>query len=237
MAKTNGMAIARRAVPWDSAVVVDGTYDRAPEVAFTMIGRKRLDNVEECVRQVLEDAVPGDLIETGVWRGGDAIFMRALLKVHRITDRTVYVADSFEGLPAPDLEKYPDDSFSDLHLRDDLAISVEEVKANFRRFGLLDDHVTFVKGWFKDTLPALASHTWSIVRLDGDLYESTMDGLRNLYPTLSPGGFLIVDDYGAYEACRKAVHDYRDEVGSTEEIQVIDRFGAFWRKQMSRLGS
>jgi O-methyltransferase len=74
---------------------------------------------------------------------------------------------------------------------------------------------------------------WSVVRLDGDLYESTMDGLANLYPGLSPGGFLIVDDYGGLAPCRAAVDDYRRDNRIAEEIVEIDWAGVYWRKAMA----
>jgi len=199
-----------------------------PKFAQTMVGAKRLDNVRNCVERVVEDDVPGDLIETGVWRGGVVIFMRALLDAYGDENRAVYVADSFRGLPPPD-EAYPADAESQLHTSASLAISRDEVAKNFERYGLLDDRVRFLEGWFKDTLPTVADRTWSVVRLDGDMYESTMDGLTNLYPRLSVGGFLIVDDYG-YEPCRRAVADYREANGIDEPIEAIDWLGAFWRR-------
>jgi O-methyltransferase len=199
-----------------------------PKFAQTMVGLKRLDNVHNCVARVVADGVPGDLIETGVWRGGVVIFMRALLDAYGDENRVVYVADSFEGRPAPDAA-YPADADSQLHVSKSLAISRDEVAKNFERYGLLDDRVRFLEGWFKDTLPSLQDRIWSVIRLDGDMYESTMDGLRNLYPQLSVGGFLIVDDYG-YEPCRQAVVDYRAELGIDEPIEEIDWLGAFWRR-------
>ena len=87
-----------------------------------------------------------------------------------------------------------------------------------------------LEGWFKDTLPTVADRTWAVIRLDGDMYESTMDALTNLYPQLSPGGFLIVDDYG-FEPCRQAVADYRAAHGIDEPIEEIDWLGAFWRRE------
>ena len=202
-----------------------------PAMGDTMIGRKRLDNLHACVETVLVDEVPGDLIETGVWRGGATILMRAILAVHGVEDRRVWVADSFEGVPPPDPDRSPADAGDRLHTQPVLAVSLEEVRANFARYGLLDENVRFVQGWFKDTLPALADVPWAVIRLDGDLYESTMDGLMNLYPGLSPGGFLIVDDYGAMPPCNEAVHDYRSEHGIDEPIETIDWTGIFWRKQ------
>jgi hypothetical protein len=200
-----------------------------PPWPLTMIGARRLDNVEQCMRSVLEEDVPGDFIETGVWKGGTTIFMRGVLRAYGITDRRVYVADSFEGLPAPDATNYPADRGSDFHLWPGLAIDLAAVRENFGRFGLLDDQLEFVKGWFRDTLPALRGHTWAIIRLDGDLYESTMDALENLYDDLAVGGWLIVDDY-EIEACRQAVTDFRASRGVTDEINAIDGYGVCWQK-------
>ena len=188
-----------------------------PLSAHTMIGKKRLDHLQSCVEQVIQDQVPGDLIETGVWRGGASIFMKAILKAHGITDRSLYVADSFAGLPKPTHPIDKLDAGNDFYKDAQLAVSLETVQANFRAYNLLDGQVKFVKGWFCDTLPGIPSSSFAVVRLDGDLYQSTMDGLVNLYPKLSAGGFLIVDDY-AIPACKKAVQDYRQEHGIKEPI-------------------
>jgi hypothetical protein len=206
--------------------------DDWPSLALTMIGRKRIDNLQQCIESVLRDKIPGDLIETGVWRGGAVIFMRGVLKAHGVNDRTVWVADSFEGLPRPDAKTYPADAGDNTFRRSALAVGLEEARANFERFGLLDDQVRFLKGWFCDTLPAAPIEQLAIARLDGDLYESTWDALVNLYPKLSPGGYLIIDDYGAFPACKKAVHDYREAHQVNEEIDRIDWTGVYWRKAM-----
>ncbi|WP_299135342.1 TylF/MycF family methyltransferase [uncultured Tenacibaculum sp.] len=202
-----------------------------PSYADTMIGLKRLENIQFCFNEIIKDNIPGDFIETGVWRGGATIFMKALLNDLKIKDRNVWVADSFEGLPPPNETLYPEDK-GDLHdtKSDHLAISLETVKYNFQKYDLLDDSVKFLKGWFKDTLPTAPIEKLSIIRLDGDMYESTMDGLVNLYPKLSKGGFIIIDDWGAVEACKKAVIDYRKTNNITEEIKTIDWTGAYWRK-------
>jgi len=203
-----------------------------PSMAQTMVGFKRLDNLQFCVESVLANHVVGDLIETGVWRGGSTIFMRAILKAHGITDRCVWVADSFQGLPHPDAVKYPTDMDDPHHQFVNLEVSLEQVQANFQRYDLLDGQVHFLKGWFKDTLPTAPIKKLAIIRLDGDMYESTMDGLVNLYPKLSPGGFLIVDDYGALPACKKAVHDYREQHGISEKICAIDWTGVYWQRSV-----
>jgi O-methyltransferase len=205
-----------------------------PARAHTMIGLKRLASLRACVETVLDDRVPGDLIETGVWRGGTTIFMRAILKARGVTDRLVWVADSFAGLPPPDTARFPSDEGITLHLFSQLAVSLESVRENFRRYGLLDEQVRFLKGWFRDTLPTAPIRRLAVLRLGGDLYESTIQALDALYPKLSPGGYLIVDDYGNVAACRQAVHDYRAEHRVTEAIERIDWGGVFWRRESNR---
>ena len=192
-----------------------------------MIGRARMRNIRDCVESVIADDVPGNLIETGVWRGGACIYMRGILAAHGVENREVWVADSFAGLPEP---HHPADAELDLHTFDELAVSLDEVRNNFARYRLLDERVNFVKGWFRDTLPALRDREWAVLRLDGDMYESTMDSLRNLYAGLSPGGFLIVDDYLAISNCRKAVEDFRAEQHISDPIEAIDDQSVFWRK-------
>jgi O-methyltransferase len=200
-----------------------------PSRADSMIGLRRMDNLERCIQTVIEDDVPGDLIETGVWRGGATIFMRAVLKAFDDSTRKVWVADSFEGFPAPDVSGYPadaTDSYAGVN-----RIELEQVRHNFERYGLLDDRVEFLVGWFKDTLPQAPIEHLAVLRLDGDLYESTWQAMEALYPKLSPGGFCIVDDYGFLPAqCGRAVDDYRRTHGIVDDIVDIDGYGIFWRK-------
>ena len=200
-----------------------------PARAETMIGLKRMANIRMAVESVLTDGVPGDLVETGVWRGGACIFMRGILKAHGVTDRQVWACDSFEGLPAPNPVLYPADSIDHHHEYPELAAGLDQVKHNFRRYGLLDDQVTFLEGWFADTLPTAPINTIAVLRLDGDMYESTMQALEPLYPKLSPGGYCIIDDY-QLDNCRAAVDEYRARLGIEDELVPIDLASAYWRK-------
>lgn len=202
-----------------------------PLHALTMIGRPRLQNIRFCIESALKTDVPGDVIETGVWRGGASIYARAVLKAWGVDDRRVWVADSFQGLPPRDVTSYPADStMISLDEYEELAISLEQVQANFERLHLRDDQVRFVQGWFKDTLPALSNERWAVIRLDGDYYESTIQALNSLYPNLSPGGWVIVDDYHMFEACRQAVGDYRTEHGIDAEMVGIDHHAVMWQR-------
>jgi hypothetical protein len=191
---------------------------------------KRLNNIHYCMKEILSNHIPGDFIETGVWRGGATILMKAILKAYGCEDRNVWVADSFEGVPPPNPEKYPDDAGIHLNQLSELAISLEKVQAHFKRYGLLDNKVIFLKGFFSNTLPTAPINQIALLRLDGDLYESTMDGLVNLYPKVAIGGYVIVDDFGAIPACAKAVRDYRQKHNITDPIIRIDWTGVFWQK-------
>jgi O-methyltransferase len=200
-----------------------------PADAETMIGRARLDNIEQCTVDVLRKNVPGDLIETGVWRGGASIFMRGVLAAYGDRRRCVWVADSFQGLPvvdAPPGESRPGDT---LWKYSNLSVDLRQVQSNFARYGLLDEQVRFLSGWFSDTLPGAPIDRLALMRLDGDLYGSTMDALVALYPKLSVGGYVIVDDL-ALAQCREAVDDYRQRRGIDETIVMVDSTGGYWKK-------
>jgi O-methyltransferase len=201
-----------------------------PPTAETMVGTARTSNVVECCTTAVLDGVPGDFAETGVWRGGTTILMRGVLRALDDPDRRVWVADSFEGLPAPAADAHPTDVGIDWSHVEVLKVGADEVRDNFARYGLLDDRVRFLKGWFADTLPGAPIEQLSVLRLDGDLYGSTMDALRALEPKVASGGFVIVDDYGGWEPCRAAVDDYRAEHGITAEIRTVDWTGVWWRK-------
>ena len=201
-----------------------------PVVAHSMIGVYRREHLRQLTERVIAEQVPGDLIETGVWRGGACIMMRAVLKAHNETTRRVFVADSFQGLPPPDVAAFPADAGQDNSVFGPLMVSAAQVAENFRAYGLLDEQVVFVEGWFRDTLPGLDSQRLALIRLDGDMYESTIQALDALYPKLSVGGFVIIDDYGSWPACKQAVHDFRDANAITDEIIRIDDNGVWWQR-------
>lgn len=202
-----------------------------PARAESMIGLRRMQNIQDCIEAVIRDDVPGDLIETGVWRGGACIFMKANLNAWGDTTRTVWVADSFQGLPKPNAVAFPADEGDKLHVQTGLNVGVDQVRHNFERYGLLDERVQFLVGWFKDTLPTAPVEQVALMRLDGDMYESTIQAIEALYPKLAPGGFCIVDDFGSHASqAGQAILDYRKAHGITEEIVDIDGFGAYWRK-------
>lgn len=196
-------------------------------IGASMIGRARMDNLQMTIETVIGDGVPGDIIECGVWRGGAMAFAKGVLDAHD-ERRNVWLADSFQGLPVPDhasdtvdlrTAKYPM-----------LAISEDRVRMLFQRLGMLDDHVRFLPGWFDDTLPTAPIDRIAVLRLDADYYASTMTALGALYTKVSPGGFIIIDDYGVLEPAQQAVDQFRADQGISAPLLDIDGAGVYWRK-------
>ncbi len=205
--------------------------------AVSMLPMARVDNIYQCIRDVVERDVPGDVIETGVWRGGATIFMRAVLAALGDTSRQVWVADSFEGLPEPDAERFPLEAerFHGSVIQrgyDRFAADLDAVKRNFEAYDLLDDRVRFLPGWFSNTLPDAPIDRLAVLRLDGDYYESTMDALDALYPKLSAGGYAIIDDYGedSWTNCRQAVDEFRATHGIDDELVEVDSKCWYWQR-------
>lgn len=205
--------------------------------AVSMVTHARFDSLRSCIEDILCTGTPGDFIEAGVWRGGASIFMRGILKAYGVIDRVVWAADSFEGLPKPDADQFPLEAQVQAgpvmqKLYRNLAATLEEVQRNFQAYGLLDDQVRFLKGWFCDTLPTAPIPSLSLMRLDGDFYESTRDGLNSLYDRLSVGGYVIIDDYGedTWTYCRKAVDEFRAERNIRDPLVPVDSACVYWKR-------
>jgi O-methyltransferase len=197
-----------------------------PLHGLTMVGLGRLDDLQHCVETVAADGVDGDLIEVGSWRGGASMLMRATLNTLG-EERTVYVADSFQGFPQLDGE---DEHAARLSAFEFLAVPETEVRESFARLGL-DRGVQIVAGFFEETLAGLSGRRWAIVRLDADSYDATRLALEWLYPGVETGGYLIADDYGSCEGCRRAVDEFRREHAISEPIEAIDHTGTRWRRE------
>jgi len=195
------------------------------EDAETMLGIKQLDQMQACITDVVRRKVRGDVLEAGVWRGGMTIFMRGVLKAVGEHQRRIWVADSFEGLPDPEKAS---DSFG--WKKGAMAVSLDQVRSNFARYGLLDEQVVFLKGLFNETLPGAGIVALSVLRVDADLYESTRDVLHHLYPKLSTGGYAIFDDYQNLKDCQRAIDEYRLQHHIEDTIVKIDKRAVYWVK-------
>lgn len=184
----------------------------------------QLDLLEKIIIEIDRECIPGDFIETGVWRGGAVIFMRAVLEAYQIPERIVYAADSFAGIPPNKIERNdPVDLWTDRW-----EAGIEEVKENVRRYGLLDERFIFIRGLFEDSLPSSNIKSLALIRLDADSYESTMTTLSILYPKLSEGGFVIIDDWHL-PGCRAAVDEFR-KVNKINSKMVHDPANEYWIK-------
>jgi O-methyltransferase len=198
------------------------------ENSLTMIGVERMNNIQKLFEHIVNEDVEGDLVEAGVWKGGATIFMKGLVEVYDQRTRNVWVVDSFEGLPQ---STYPQDMEIDWSSFVGLKVSLDEVQDNFRKYGLLDERVKFVKGWFKDTLPSIEIDKIAILRADADMYESTSDILNHLYEKVTKGGYVIIDDYSSVDGCKEAVDEFRVKHRIDSEMVNIDWTGVYWRKE------
>lgn len=217
------------------------------EDSYSMLGFARMMNIWDLVDRIWKEGIPGDLCECGAWRGGATILMKKLLETYDFKQpRRVFVCDSFAGFkPITHAEDLKDDRSNELpKLSHVFSVSLEQVKENFRKFNVLDDSVIFVEGYFEDSLKADRTiGPLALLRCDADLYEPTYAALDALYPKVSPGGYVIFDDYSSVPSCRQAVHDYlagqaaRDYlVGHSKHIPFhrIDWTGVWFRKPWTR---
>lgn len=195
--------------------------------ALTMVGEPRLLNVEACIRSVVADGIPGDVLEAGCWRGGVGIYASAVLEVLQ-DERMVWLCDGGKhGFPPPD-PRYPEDAGDHLHERWSAACPLDHVRRFAQLYGY--ERLRLTEGHFADTLPTLPVDRLAILRLDGDTFGATTTTLNCLYDKLVVGGYLIVDDYAPHCRSAAAVDAFRLAHGISEPITRVDWAGAFWRK-------
>ena len=194
---------------------------------FTMVGIESLTDLARQVQSVLTTKIPGDLVECGVWRGGASFLMAEILKRAGVSNRKVWLFDSYEGLPAPD---QIDGEFAaqvadhpDLHY-DNNAVSLEEVQRNAETLGL-GSYTQCVKGWFDRALPVARGRIGpiAILRIDCDWYSSVRCCLDNLYDLVSNDGFIIIANYYGFDGVALAVHDFLAERRLPHRIESVMR--------------
>jgi len=193
-------------------------YSKCKE--FTMTSIERMYALYHAVKYVTLSKIKGDIVECGVWKGGSMMLAAMILKKMKVTSRRIFLYDTFEGMSPP---RNIDRDFMKKKAKDYLAkeeklngpvwsyASLEEVKANMNKTGYPDDNMIFVKGMVEKTIPLYSPWKIALLRLDTDWYSSTLHELNTLYPRLQKKGILIIDDYGHWQGCRRAVDEYFSE--------------------------
>jgi Macrocin-O-methyltransferase (TylF) len=204
-------------------------YEQCRE--YTMTSWERLYALYKSVQYVVENGIPGDIVECGVWRGGSMKLAAHVLLALGLTDRTLFLYDTFEGMTEPDPE-VDLDSYGNKATNDWLEVQrrgvkwsyapIEEVRDVIAGSGYPMDKVVFVKGPVEDTIPATVPDRISLLRLDTDWYSSTKHEIEHLYPRLSMHGVLLLDDYGHYQGARRAIDEYFDRAGKRPFLVRID---------------
>lgn len=244
----------------------------------TLIGPKRLDNIEQCIKHITSHNIQGDIVEAGCWRGGALIYLKACLAIYdnNKNSRKIWGADLFpesnqlissrskllliksllkirqllplnlrQRLANRIMEAFPNErydnstlnkifAFADslTYIEKDSLISTahQDVLEAFKRYDLYDDSIQLMPGWFSETLPIMKQDITKIalLRLDADFYQSTLDVLTNLYPKLSKNGICIIDDYGGFTECKKAVDEYRRQNNITATMESVDGTCHYW---------
>ena len=197
-----------------------------PWLGFTMAGELRLKSARAMLTELQENGIEGDFMETGVWRGGTSIFSRGVLSIFGDEKTRNFVCDSFAGLP-PSVKVLDPSAWDNTPY---LEVSTDEVAKNFQRVSLLTPQVVFVKGFFNNTMPPLKKYVkkLKILRLDGDMYQSTADVLYHFYENVAIGGYVIIDDWRL--DAKSACWDFFRHNKFLPAVQRPDTVSAYWKK-------
>lgn len=212
--------------------------------AVTMTSPERIFALITAVVYVCENDIPGDFVECGVWKGGSSAAIAKTLVHLQATDRTLWMYDTFDGMSEPtaaDVD-FLGQTADQLLDQQDIAEStsvwcrspLDEVKSTMQATGFPQEQIRFVQGRVEETLPQDSPSRVALLRLDTDWYESTKCELEILFPNMSSGGVLIIDDYGHWQGCRKAVDEYFADHHISMLLNRIDytgRIGIFCPKQ------
>lgn len=199
---------------------------------FTLTPPERIHALIQSVKYVVEHEIPGDIVECGVWRGGSMMTVAKVLANLQCYDRHLYLYDTFAGMVPPEEVDvmYSGDRAADLLEKADIndrssiwcRVSLDEVKKNVYSMGYNQENIHFIKGKVEDTIPQMAPEVISILRLDTDWYRSTLHELTHLFPRLSPGGVIIIDDYGCWQGARLAADEYFSKNQTAMLLNRID---------------
>lgn len=179
---------------------------------YTKSNEARLESMAQALRKVDEDRVPGDVVECGVWKGGNIMLARLLSPT-----RACWMFDTFDGMTEPhpeyDIKRDGERAIDRYNQKKEGgtkwdAVSLLEVQAGFMELGLVTDKIHFVAGPVEHSLKTITPFRIAVLRLDVDWYAPTKAALEALYGRISFNGFLIIDDYGHWMGCKKAVDEY-----------------------------
>ncbi|MEP6669094.1 MAG: TylF/MycF/NovP-related O-methyltransferase [Chthoniobacter sp.] len=198
---------------------------------YTMTSRERLYSMIAATEHLEASGVKGAIVECGVWRGGS--IMAALYALARAgkTEREIFLYDTYAGMSAPGQNDGAEEHALFDRFKNEQGLSnwclatLEDVKANVGLCHYPLSKITFVQGKVEDTIPAQVPAAISLLRLDTDWYESTLHELIHLYPRLVEGGLLIIDDYGKWGGCRRAVDEYFEKHGPRPFLHRVDPAG------------
>lgn len=199
-----------------------------PKDAETMIGVERMTNVKELALDAIARGIPGDFMECGIWRGGVGILLASIIAAMN-ENRRVWLADSFDGCPVPD-PAFEADRGDRHHTFEFLKVSPQEVVGNIEKYGLGQEDIRILPGWFKHTLPGDVGQL-ALLRIDADMYESTTQALDTLYDHVTAGGYVICDDYHNIPNCRQAILDFQNRRGLSPTMRSADWCAVYWRKE------
>ncbi len=203
-------------------------YEKCKKYSMTSLGR--MYALFQSVIYIIENNIPGDFVECGVWRGGSSMVITETLLMLGINNRKVYLYDTFEGMPEPGkkdtkIRKGIDPKIiweSEKKKGGWCAVSLEEVQENLAKTNYPISNIVFVKGMVEETIPNTVSETISLLRLDTDFYDSTYHEFIHLYPRLSNKGVLIIDDYGSWQGSREATDQYFQEQNIKPLLHRVD---------------
>lgn len=202
---------------------------------YTMTSVQRLYALYKSVEYVLRNNIKGDFVECGVWRGGSSMLIAKMLANRKVADRKIYLYDTFQGMSTPtehDLS-YKGHEASDIYKEEAFfcLADINDVKNNMQKTQFSNENLVYVKGMIEETIPAnKPAGKIALLRLDTDWYESTKHELIHLLPMVTERGPVIIDDYGYWQGCRKAVDEFIEERKLSILLNRIDGTGRVFIK-------
>ena len=200
---------------------------------YSMTSIERLYGLIKAIDYISACQIDGDIVECGVWKGGSMMAAAKRLLEKKTTNRHLWLYDTYEGMPAPTAmdyskrsgdakQKFIDHSKEGSEYSDWCCSGIEEVIKNLKTVSYPENKLHFIKGKVEKTIPSEIPDRIALLRLDTDWYESTAHELKYLYPLLVTGGVIIIDDYGHWEGCRKAVDEFMANLKSPPLLNRID---------------